>query len=357
MQTGPHDSQSRTAGLYARRVEPVQTLAARYYTDSAVFAIERNTIFAPAWNLVAYEHQLLNAGDYVTENLAGWPIFVQRAPDGTLRGFHNVCPHRAGPIVWDGEGCQANLVCRYHGWAFRGDGSLLKARDFGGEVEGNPSLTPIRVASWRGMVFVCLDRDTADLHEWLGDFPAECEDYPIETYRFHSKSVRSLAANWKTYADNFNEGYHLPMIHTETLARAVDPLAYRVRVGANDARWNIHTAPPRDGTEWTGVWGYFWPSFSFNIFAGGMAIERWLPRGHDHSDLIFEYFFADDATGIEALVKESEEVADEDVLACEHVQRNLASGMYHSGQLSPRHEAAIQLFADLVRDAVDPYLV
>ena len=74
----PPVRESRTTGLYARPVEPVQTLAARYYTDSAVFAIERNTIFAPAWNLVAYEHQLRRTGDYVAENLAGWPIFVRR---------------------------------------------------------------------------------------------------------------------------------------------------------------------------------------------------------------------------------------------------------------------------------------
>ena len=79
-----------------------------------MFAAERERVFAPAWNLVAYEHQLRRAGDFVTEDLAGWPIFVQRSADGSLRGFHNVCPHRAGPIVWDGEGTQASLVCRYH---------------------------------------------------------------------------------------------------------------------------------------------------------------------------------------------------------------------------------------------------
>lgn len=331
------------------------TLPARYYVDPAVFAIERRTIFATAWNLVAYEHQLQQPGDYVTEDLAGWPLFVRRNPDGTLGGFHNVCPHRAGPIVWEGTGCQAGLVCRYHGWAFEQDGTLRSARDFGADVEGNPSLTPVRVQSWRGMVFVCLSEETVDLLEWLGEFPQHCEAYPIESYRFHWKSQRLMAANWKAYADNFNEGYHLPTVHPQTLARAVDSLRYRVRL-YGDPRWNLHEAPPRDQTEWTGVWGYFWPTFSFNIFDGGMAIERWLPRGHARSELIFEYFFADDAADIEGLVKESEEVADEDVLVCEHVQRNLGSGMYDTGRLSPRHEHALEAFRDLVRGAVDPHL-
>jgi choline monooxygenase len=331
------------------------TLSARYYVDPAVFAIERNTIFAPAWNLVAYEYQLQQPGDYVTENLAGWPLFVRRNNDGSLGGFHNVCPHRAGPIVWDGVGCQASLVCRYHGWAFDQDGALLSARDFGAEPDENPALTPVRVQSWRGMVFVCLSPDTPDLHEWLGDFPAHCAEYPVESYSFYWKSQRTMACNWKTYADNFNEGYHLPTVHRLTLARAVDSMRYRVLM-FGDPRWNLHEAPPRDRTEWTGVWGYFWPTFSFNIFDGGMAIERWLPRGHAQSELIFEYFFSDEAAGIEDLVKESEEVADEDVLVCEHVQRNLTSGLYESGSLSPRHEHALAAFRDLVRGAVDPHL-
>ena len=318
-----------------------------------MFAAERERVFAPAWNLVAYEHQLRRAGDYVTEDLAGWPIFVQRAADGSLRGFHNVCPHRAGPIVWDGEGTQASLVCRYHGWVFNGDGSLRAARDFGATPLGEPCLTPVRVAVWRGMVFVTMSAGTAPLDDWIAGFDAECRRYPIESYRFHSRTRRLMACNWKTYADNFNEGYHLPTVHPFTLSRAVNARAYRVRVGSGGL-WNLHDAPPRTATEWTGVWGYLWPTFSFNVFEGGMAVERWLPRGPLHSELIFEYFFTDEAHGIDELVKESEEVADEDVRVCEHVQRNLASGMYESGSLSPRHEHALGVFQGLVRDAIDP---
>jgi len=331
------------------------TLPARYYTDPNVFEAERRQIFRPSWNLVAYEHQLAHPGDYVTENLAGWPIFVQRGGDGALRAFYNVCPHRAGPIVWDGEGSQANLVCRYHGWAFAPSGRLLNARDFGADIPEPPCLTPIRVGSWRGMVFVCLAEETAELVEWLGAFPDECAAFPIETFRFHSRTVRTMASNWKAYLDNFNEGYHLPTVHPDTLAKAVDALNYRVRIGS-DPRWNIHVAPPRDGTEWSGVWGFFWPTFSFNIFDGGMAIERWLPRGHDRSELIFEYFFADDATGVDEIVKESEVVADEDVLVCEHVQRSLASGLYDVGVLSPRHEQAVGLYHRMIRSLVDSCL-
>lgn len=161
----------------------IPTLPVHWYNDPAIWQRERWPIFGQNWVHVAYEHQLRNPGDYVTENLAGWPIFIRRSPDGVLRAFYNLCPHRAGPIVWDGEGCSSNLVCRYHGWAFRADGTLLNARDFGEPIEQNMDLAPVQVDSWRGMVFVCLDPETAPLHEWLGEFPREVDHVPLESYQ------------------------------------------------------------------------------------------------------------------------------------------------------------------------------
>jgi choline monooxygenase len=333
-------------------VDLVTTLPARWYTDPGVFERERRPIFGSSWVHIAYEHQLRRPGDYVAENLAGWPIFVRRNDDNSLAGFYNLCPHRAGPIVWDGEGHQANMVCRYHGWAFRDNGRLLNARDFGCDVPDQMDLQRIQVESWRGMVFVCLDPDVAPLHEWLGAFPGEVADVPLESYRFHSRSVRNVACNWKTYGDNFMEGYHLPTVHP-AMSRDADALNYKVII-RGDRRWNIHVMPPRDESTF-GVFGWFWPTFAFDVFPGGFAVERWLPRGHSHSDLIFEYFFADDTEhDVEAIIKFSEQVADEDARVCEHVQRNLDSGNYDVGVLSPKWEEGIKVFHELIREAVGP---
>jgi len=87
-----------------------------------------------------------------------------------------------------------------------------------------------------------------------------------------------------------------------------------------------------------------------------MAVERWLPVGKGRTDLIFEYFFADDAPDVEETVKASEEVADEDMRVAEFVQKNLEGGLYDTGWLSPRHENALADFHEMVRAAVDPHL-
>jgi len=328
----------------------VETLPASWYIDPAVFEQERRPVFGSSWIHVAYEHDLVGSGAYLTEDVAGWPVFIRRGDDGGLRAFLNLCPHRAGPIVWDGAGAAPNLVCRYHGWAFRGDGTLLNARDFGCPNPEGMDLIAVQVASWRGLVFVCLDPTVAPLHEWLAEFPAVLAEVPLESYLFHSRSVRRVACNWKTYGDNFLEGYHVPTVHPG-MSRDADASQYDVRI-TDDPRWNVHVMPPRDGSTF-GVFGWFWPTFAFDVLPQGFAVERWLPRGHDHIDLIFEYFFAPGATNVDATVSFSELVADEDARVCEHVQRNLQSGTYSTGVLSPKWEYPLEVFHRMVRESVN----
>lgn len=334
----------------------VESLSASAYCDPTIYEAERRHVFRSAWLLAGYSHQFQEPGDYVADVFAEWPVFVHLGDDHRLRAFHNVCAHRAGPIVWDGTGRQANLVCRYHGWAYAPDGSLRNARDFGAEDVGAEApacegLPPVRVDQWRGFVFICMDPDTPDLLAWLGGFAQECEPYPVESYRFHSRSVHPMACNWKTYADNFLEGYHVPLVHPG-LNREVEGLAYRV-VTKGDRRWNIHVAPQRhDDTAFTGVFLWFWPNFSLNIFQGGYAVERWMPKGHDRCDLIFEYFFEPGHPSADETAATSEIVGLEDIAIAEAVQRNLRAGVYESGLLSPRHENALADFKELLEEVL-----
>ena len=54
------------------------------------------------------------------------------------------------------------------------------------------------------------------------------------------------------------------------------------------------------------------------------------------------------------MVEMSNVVLDEDQAICEAVQRNLDSGRYVTGPLSPRHEGAVQWFQSRVARAVEP---
>ena len=63
------------------------------------------------------------AGDHIERVSFGVPLFAVRGHDGRARVFRNACRHRGLALV-EGPGCAHALVCRYHGWTYRLDGSL-----------------------------------------------------------------------------------------------------------------------------------------------------------------------------------------------------------------------------------------
>jgi len=104
------------------------TLPSHLYTDPAAFVAEQEKIFARTWQVVGHRNQVTNAGDYFTTELVGEPLLIVRGADGKLRGFYNVCRHRAGPPA---EGCGSRKLfrCGYHGWTYGLDGALISATD------------------------------------------------------------------------------------------------------------------------------------------------------------------------------------------------------------------------------------
>ncbi len=112
------------------------TLPTFLYTDETVFAAEKQKIFARTWQVVGHASQVANPGDFFTTELVGEPLLFVRGLDGKLRGFYNVCRHRAGPPA---EGCGSRKLfrCGYHGWTYGLDGALISATDIEG-VEGIP---------------------------------------------------------------------------------------------------------------------------------------------------------------------------------------------------------------------------
>src|ERR1700728_4218154 len=122
------------------------TLPSNLYTDPAVFAAEKEKIFARSWQVVGHHHQVAKAGDYFTTELVGEPLLIVRGAEGRLRAFYNVCRHRAGPPA---EGCGSRKLfrCGYHGWTYDLAGKLVSAPEFEGVQEFDRehfSLAPVR---------------------------------------------------------------------------------------------------------------------------------------------------------------------------------------------------------------------
>ena len=334
--------------------DAAMTLPASMYRDPAVFERERHAIFGREWLVFARSEQLDAPGACVAATIAGYPLMVVADRDGGLRGFHNVCRHRAGPLVAEGETRASGFVCQYHGWSYDTTGRLIKARDFedGSRTVLDPdacSLFPVQVARWRNLVFVNLDAGAPALDTDLAAFFAEAQPFPIESFSFGGEVVHDLDCNWKTYVDNYLEGYHIPFVHPQ-LNREIDARRYEVTVGDRYCR---HTAPTRDGAVNAGRWLFRWPNVAFNLYPDAMVVETMLPIGWHSTRIVYRYFFADaDDPANDDVVRISKVVVEEDRAIVEAVQRNLDAGVYDRGLLSPRHEAGVRQFQDLVRAAL-----
>jgi choline monooxygenase len=327
-----------------------ETLPASWYRGDEQFQRERRGVFAASWLVAAHEAELMVPGSYVARECAGYPILLTRATDGAVRGFHNVCPHRAGPLVSDGTGTATVFVCRYHGWSFESDGSLRGARDFGEPGPGTEcALWDLRVEVWRGLVFVNVDGAAPPLVEALGGFASQTEGFDFEAFLPAGEWHHDLECNWKTYAENYLEGYHIPIVHRE-LARSIEVAQYEV-VAHED--WCLHRAPAKDGTVLDGRWLWRWPNLALNLYRDAMNLEQFVPLGASRTRVQYRYF-SRDGTLDEDVARLSKLLLHEDAAICESVQRNLDAGIYERGVLSPKHELGVALFQRRIREATQP---
>ena len=198
--------------LLPQALTAATTLPARYYVDATSLQLDHISVFGRGWHLVAHESQLLGIGDHVVTRIGPLPVIAVRGDDGTIRAFHNVCRHRAGPLAQcDGRGAKS-LRCRYHGWTYALDGQLRSATDMAqaeGFDIGDIRLPALQVAIWRGLVFASPDAEASPPFASLveGIDARLGTDHPLATYGRHHHAAYDIDCNWKVYVDNFLEGY------------------------------------------------------------------------------------------------------------------------------------------------------
>ena len=275
------------------------------------------------------------------------------AEDGKVRAFHNVCRHRAGPLVEDGEGhCAGTFVCHYHGWRYAFDGRLASARDFGPAEGFDPrgyALFPLKCEIWRGFVFVNMDRNAAPLSESIAPLETRMRHLSPERFRNARISTHEIRCNWKTYVENYLEGYHIPIIHPTLNASIAADYGTELEPPVI-----FYRATPKNDAAVAGLWAWAWPCLGVNVYADGILMERMWPIDANHTRLDYLFLFSEDAdeADIERQIAASVVTTVEDLAICEAVQRNLDAGVYQTGRLSPKHEAGVAWFQRQIERAI-----
>src|SRR2546423_815354 len=151
------------------------TLPASAYVDPSIYDRERDRIFARTWQLVARADELSRVGDLKPTTILDEPILISRGLDGKLRGFYNVCRHRAAQVVV-AKANRRSSQCPSHGGTYGPDGRLQVARKMDGTENFDKAdfgLVPIRVEQWGPFIFANLDDQPPALSEVLGRIRGE----------------------------------------------------------------------------------------------------------------------------------------------------------------------------------------
>jgi len=320
---------------------PTMTAPVELYRDPEVFERERAAIFAKSWQFFGLEADLVRPGDYLADTLAGYPILVIRDEHGALAGYHNVCRHRAGPLVSEAKGrCDREFVCRFHEWRYGFDGRLREPTGFGsaeGLDSAQYSLFAIRVETWRGFIFVNLDTGAAPLIDLLRPLDDRLGRQPRRPARV--RDSHPVACNWKVFVENYLDGYHKEGVHP-ALASEVGAQRHDVHMDGDIA---LYEASSQDGAA-ENLWAWVWPNLGVSVYRGVLMLEHMRPEGPDRARIDHIFLHEPEDPGVDAAIVHAERITEEDAWISERVQQNLDAGIFRQGILSPLHEGAVAWF-------------
>ena len=100
-------------------------LEPRLYTDPSLLEAEQELIFERTWQLAGHVGALPRPGSYLTAQAGNQPVLVVRDEQHQLRAYRNVCRHRGSRLLSGSGQCKGAIRCRYHGWTYRFDGTLI----------------------------------------------------------------------------------------------------------------------------------------------------------------------------------------------------------------------------------------
>ncbi|HEX2806401.1 MAG TPA: aromatic ring-hydroxylating dioxygenase subunit alpha [Kineosporiaceae bacterium] len=359
------------------------TLPGRYYTDPAIFALERSRIFEAMWFAAVRSSDLADAGQFQTVTVGAESVIVVRGRDGLLRAFLNVCRHRGATICSQESGqVRRNLQCMYHAWTYGLDGTLIaapnlvKMQDIDRTAYG---LIPVQLRERLGYAWVCLaDRPPSfertvigAATERLGD-PEAIGAWEVDTLAVGRRIRYDVAANWKLIVENFMECYHCATIHpelTQMLPEFAQGFAAQYYVGHG-----AQFAPQAQGFTIDGTEGFeqipgvgrdqdrryyaitVRPQAFINLVPDHVIFHRMYPLAVDRTVVECDWLYTQGTVASGKDVSKSVELFDrvnlQDFEACERCQPRMSSRAYTGGGVLVPSEHHIAAFHGWVTDAV-----
>ncbi|MHB1090733.1 MAG: aromatic ring-hydroxylating oxygenase subunit alpha [Ilumatobacteraceae bacterium] len=200
---------------------------AEIFGDVDVHQLERERIFARCWVFIGHESEIPKQGDFRVRSIAGDSFIMVRGADNQVRVLFNACRHRGSTVCRTDAGNASTFRCPYHAWTYSNEGNLLAVparqtayQDLNLSEWG--LLAAPRVATYRELVFACLDSEAPDLETYLGrfrwylDIQLGLTEGGMEILGEPHRWI--VNADWKSGAENFTgDSSHTQMTHRSLL--------------------------------------------------------------------------------------------------------------------------------------------
>jgi len=284
------------------------------------------------------------------------------------------------------EKLESSILCPYHNWNFALNGDLKgvpQSKEFEGMDKSCMGLKKLSCEVWNGLVFVNLDLNAKSLSDTLNPIKNRILPYddinelnPNDGYRY------IINANWKIFVENYMDVYHLFHIHKESLKE------YDHKNSKNEfvnKQWLFYQPLTDKGAKASSWWdGYMGTINSFNGDRGayvsmlfpnfGITATENLcmyihikPISATQTEVVvyskssykqnkikmpLVYDYTDGKTPVEKLLQKPD-VMNEDIYACEMIQKNIESSFFEVSALAQNLEKPLFEYQTLIKEAMN----
>ncbi len=200
-------------------VNEAYSLPPECYCSDDITKEEISRIFRSTWIGLGRSDLVKEPGHYVCLDFAEQSIILLRDQEEKLHAFANTCRHRGARLL-NGEGAIKGIRCPFHSWFYGLNGKLVAAPHMTTIKSFNKdaySLIEYQTKERFGFIFISFNPHVDDIDKHLSSFKGTHSDWPLEDLVSMRRRELSVDCNWKMFLEVFNEYYHLPYVHPNSV--------------------------------------------------------------------------------------------------------------------------------------------
>lgn len=360
-----------------------QILPKEAYFQKEWFEKEKTNIFEKEWQFVCMIEDLEKNNSYVLEDIGNTPIIVLNK-DSSIKAFVNMCRHRGMRLLRGDEKLDSSIICPYHNWNYNLEGKLKgvpQSKEFEDLDKSCMGLKELLCEVWNGLVFVNLNKNAKSLKDTLEPLKNRILPYDnIKELRANDGYRYIINANWKVFVENYMDVYHLFHIHKESLKE------YDHKNSKNefvDKQWLFYQPLTKKGNSSSFWWdvamgkipsfngdrgayvSMLFPNFGITATENLCLFIHIKPISEEETEVVvysksyyetrvikmpIVYNYKDGKNKKELLKKA--DVMNEDIYACEMIQKNIKSSFFEVSALAQNLEKPLYLYQSFIKESM-----